>query len=92
MAIQERDNAQYILVIFIVAYGFGVGFKEGHIFGLCEFFAEFVDIDRFVIGIHLSIIEGLLRYKIHDVVVIVNSHHRAIHPTFIFSHQSEVGM
>ena len=40
MAIQERDDAQYILVIFIVTYGFGVGFKEGHIFGLCKFFAD----------------------------------------------------
>ena len=91
MAIEEGDDAEHILVVFIIAHRLAIGFKKRHIFLLRKCFGEFVDVHRFVVLVHILIVERGLGHEVHDMVVGIDAHHSAIHPRFIFSHESQVG-
>ena len=91
MAVEKRDDAQHILVIFIVAHRLGVSLKERHIFRLCKLFGEFVDVHRLVVLVHILVVERSFRHKVHDIILAVDTHHRAVHPRFILRHQRQVG-
>ena len=53
---------------------------------------ELVDIDSFVVLVNVSIIECVLWYEIHDIVLCINTHHRTVHPTLIFGDKGKVGV
>ena len=91
LAIEEGDDAEHILVVFIIAHRLAIGFKKRHIFLLRKCFGEFVDVHRFVVLVHILIVERGLGHEVHDMVVGIDAHHGAIHPRFIFSHESQVG-
>ena len=49
-----------------------------------ELLGELVDVDGLVVELRVAVFERLLGDEIHDIVVIVNAHHSAVHPCFIF--------
>ena len=84
--IKQGDNAQHLLVVFIVSQCLTIGIEEGDILVLRELTGEFVDIDRFVVAIYI------FRNKIDDIVVLVDANHRPVHPSLVFIHKGEVGV
>ena len=90
MAVQQGDDAQHILVILIITHGLCVGIEERHILLLQELTTELINVHRLEIAIHISIIEGLLRDEVHDVLVFIQSDHRTIHPGLILSHKCQI--
>ena len=92
MVVEQRYDAQHILVVFIVAYSLSIGIEEGHILLLWELLGELVDVDSLVVGVHIVIVESVLRYEIHDVLIIIETHHRAVHPRLVLGNQCQVGV
>ena len=90
--VEERYDAQHLLVVFVLAQCLTVGIEKRHVLVGGERFAELVDVDGFVVGVHLAVVEGLLGDEVHDVVVVVDSHHRAVHPRLVLAHQGQVGV
>ena len=88
--VQQRDDAQYVLVVFVVAYGFGVSGEEGHILALRELLAELVDVHGLVIILGVVVVEGVFPHEVHDVLLFVQANHRAVHPRFVFRHKGKV--
>ena len=89
--IQQRDDAQHLLVVLVVAHHLAVGVEKRHIDPGRKLLAEFVNVHRLVVGIDLRVAEGFPGHKIHDIVLLVDADHRAVHPGFIFGHQSQIG-
>ena len=92
MAVEEGDDAQHILIILIVADRLGIGLKEGDVLGAGELAGELVDVDGLVVKASVLKAEGLLGDEVDDVVVGVDTHHRAVHPALILGHERQVGM
>ena len=40
----------------------------------------------------MIIVEGLLGYEVHDVIVSVDAHHRSVHPALVLCHEGKVGI
>ena len=53
---------------------------------------EFVYVDRLVVRRGVAVFECLLRNEVHDVVVIVDAHHCAVHPCLVFRHEGAVAV
>lgn len=63
---------------------------ERHILVTAELLAHLVDIHGLVIDIDILISECLLRDEIHDIAILINADHRAVHPVLIFVHKCKV--
>ena len=92
VAAEQREDAQHVLVVFVQSDGLRVGVEEGHVFLAEEVLAELIDVDRLVVTAGVGIVEGRLRDEVDDVLFVVDLHHRAVHPTFVFGHQSQIGV
>ena len=90
-AVDEGDDAQHLLVVFVQPHGLGIGIEEGHVFLTGELLAELVDVHRLVVLAAVLPFECFLRHEAHDVQVVVDGHHRSVHPTLVFRHQCQVG-
>ena len=88
--IQQGNHTQDLLVILIIAHHLAISVQERHIDLVGELLAELVDINCFIIGVHLRILESLLGNKVDDVVILVDTHHRTIHPGLILSHEGQI--
>ena len=69
-----------------------VGLEEGHILLAAELTREFVDVHRLVIIVHVLVLERLFRHEVHNVVLLVNAHHRTVHPRLVLGYQCQVGI
>ena len=90
--VDEGNDTQHLFVVFVVAHSEAVGIKEGYILVLRELARELIDVYRLVVLVDLLIIKGLLRHEVHDVAVLVDGYHRAVHPAFIFRYEGKVGI
>ena len=90
--VEEGDDAQHLLVVFVVAQRLAVSFEERHVFVACKVAAELVDVHRFVVAVGVFVFEGFLGHEVHNVAVLVDAHHGAVHPRLVFRHQREVGV
>ena len=88
--VQQCQNPQHLLIVFIVAHHLAVCIQERHILVPAELFAEFVDVHRFPVRVDVLVAECLLRDEIHDVPVLVYADHGPVHPAFVFCDQRQV--
>ena len=84
--VDHGDDAQHLLVVFVVAHRLRVGIEEGHILLLRELLGELVDVHRLVVFVNVGIVERLLRHEVHDVLFLVYGDHRSVHPAFVLCH------
>ena len=91
MTVQQREDAQHVLVVLVQSHGLGIGLKEGHVLLAEESLRELVDVDRLVVALGIRIVEGGLRDEVHDVLLVVYLHHRTVHPALVFRHKGQVG-
>ena len=89
--VQERDDLQYLLIVFVIAQGLAVSHKERDIFVAREVLAELVDINRLVIGILTVELECLLGDEIGNAVLLVERDDGAVHPALILGNHRQVG-
>ena len=88
--VEEGNDAEHLFVVLVIAQCLCVGFKEGYILIACKFLAELIDVYRLVVRINVGIFESLFGHKVHNVVIFVNAHHRAVHPRLIFGYERQV--
>ena len=56
-----------------------------------KFAAELVDVYRFIIAVGFGIAESLFRHKVHNVAIVVDADHGAVHPRFVLGHEGQIG-
>ena len=55
-----------------------------------ELLAELIDVDGLVIRVDIVVVKGVLRYEVHDVLVVVKAYHRAVHPCLVLGNEGKV--
>ena len=90
MAVQQRDDAEHVLVVLVIAHRLRIGIEEGHILVLQEFATELIDVHRLVVRVHIVVVESLLRDEVHDMLLFIQAHHRTVHPRLVFRHKGQI--
>ena len=86
------QHTQHLFVIFVIAHGLAVCLQERHILVAGELTTELVYVARLVVMRCLGILECLLGDEAHNVVVIGQAYHGAVHPGLILGHQRKIGI
>ena len=89
--VQERNHAQHLFVIFVIAQSLTISIKKRNVLCLRKHFAKLVNVHRFIIRVNLLIVESLFGNKVYDVAIAVNAHHGTVHPCLIFGNEGNVG-
>ena len=87
---QQSDNPEHLLVVLVATQGGAVGVEERHILRSRELAAKLVDIHRLVVVGDVAVSKLLLVEEVDDILILVEGHHRAVHPALILVHQSQV--
>ena len=88
--VKQGDYTQHLLIVLVITHHATIGIEERHIDLLAELPAELIDIHRLIVSINLIVVECLLWHEINDVVVTVDTHHRAVHPSLILCHKCQI--
>ena len=89
--IMEIDkHPENLLIVLIVPHHLAVRLQERHILVPTELFAELINVYRLVVLVRILVTESLFRYEIHDSTILVDAHHRSVHPALVLRDQCQI--
>ena len=89
--IMEIDkHPENLLIVLIVAHHLAVRLQERHILVPAKLFAELINVHRLVVLVRILVAESLFRYEIHDSTILVDAHHRPVHPALVLRDQCQI--
>ena len=90
MTIEQRDDSQHIFIILIITYSLGISIEEWYILMLRELLAKLVDVYSLVVRVNIIIVEGIFRDEVYDVIIVIQTYHRTIHPRLVLCYKCEI--